>query len=74
MLIFLACESATTPFCLCLLLGACGIFQYFVGRKISSESLQTHLSVDTLVVGKHKALPHWEAEMDIVTPVMVGSC
>lgn len=73
MLIFLAYESATTPLCLCLLLSACGILPIFCG----GNDLICNFAkppIDTLVCGKRRALAHWEAETDSVTPVTVGSC
>lgn len=73
MLIFLAYESATTPFCLCLLLSACGILLIFWW----GEDLIWNFAkppVDMPVGGKRRALAHQEAEIDTMAPVMVGSC
>lgn len=70
MRIFLPCESATVPFCLCLLLSACGIWTVFCGEK---EPIQTFAKppVHMLAGGKHGALG--EAEMNVVVPVMTAS-
>lgn len=71
MLIFPVYESATTLFCLCLLLSVCGICQYF-GEK---SHLKFHkLPVAILNGTKCKALADQEAEIDSVTPIMVAAC
>lgn len=70
MRVFLPCESVTAPFCLCLLLSACGIWTIFCGEKEPIHSF-AKLPVHMLAGGKHRALG--EAEMNAMAPVMITS-
>lgn len=73
MLIFLVYESVTTPFCLLILLSACGILPMLWRGEDFIQNF-AKAPVDNLVGHKRRAFVHWEVEMDTMTPLTAGSC